>query len=438
MTFEHEAGLASPPPGGATPHARGLGRSRRQFELYTRFSVDFLVVMFGLVLLTDIWVGPKPWGVGHALVTALVLALVGVTVAMVHLLPYGRSPRRSWLAAVVVTTVLVMGWLILGYDPNTLYSRGAGSYFGSLAALVIAFTGPSLFIHWKRLLPAAAAATVACTAAFAAIGLPAQGLLVVGLYSVFVIGLGIATGALTYWMLDIMAQLDEARGAAARLAVAEERLRFSRDLHDVYGRTLSAIAMKSELAAELSARGDERAVGEMRAVRGLAQDSLAEVRSIVTGYREMSLEAELAGATSTLKSAGARFEVRGLDEAVTRLGPREQVALAWAVREGVTNVIRHSNARLVTLRAEHRAGTGHVAVTITNDGAQGRSSAGAPGTGLTGLAERLADVGGSVETDQAGGRFTLHVTLPAASDAVGAGGAGETGRPADAAREGER
>lgn len=427
MTAENDSGLAAPRPGAAGPSARGLGRSRRQFELYTQLSVDLLVVMLALVLVVDIWTGRDTWGVGDGVLTVCVVALTALTVVMVHRLPYGRPPRRPWLAALAVLTALLMGGMILGYSPEDLGRSGAGVYFPPLAALVIAFAGASLFVPWRRLLPAAGIATVASTTVFAVIGIPAAGLLVLGLYAAFAALLGIATGAMTFWMLDVIRQLDEARSTAARLAVAEERLRFSRDLHDVYGRTLSAIALKSELAGEFATRGDDRAVTEMRAVRALAQESLAEVRGIVAGYREISLETEISGAIAMLRSAGARFEVRGLDDARTHLGAPEQAILAWAVRESVTNVIRHGRASTVTLSAE--TAPGFVTVTIRNDGVDHpgddedpTSAAAAPdprGSGLVGLRERAASVGGTVRASRSGATFSLVVTLPVTNSGAG-------------------
>src|SRR5690606_9016579 len=105
------------------------------------------------------------------------------------------------------------------------------------------------------------------------------------------------------WMLGVVWEQERTRTVHARLAVAEERLRFSRDLHDVVGRTLSAIAVKSELAAELARRGQEGAVDQMLEVRELAQDSLKEARSVVAGYRTADLAAELEGDRLLLRSA---------------------------------------------------------------------------------------------------------------------------------------
>lgn len=403
------ASLASSTDAGEAAVAPGLGRSRRQFEQYTRVSLDLFVAMVGAMLLLEVWAEPDPWGADDALLTVSVLALMGVTVVMVHRLPYGRWPGRGWMLALIVPAVVVTVGLAGSRSPDEVYETGAGVYFSPLLALVIVFTGLSLFVPWKRLIPFAVAAPLGIAGILTATGVPWLGAGVVAFYGVLAALLGVATGATSDWMLGILRRLDEARSTSARLAVAEERLRFSRDLHDVYGRTLSAIAIKAELAAELAARSDERGVAEMRAVRALAQESLAEVRSIVAGYRHITLEAEVAGATATLRSAGARFEVQGLDEVRDLLTAEAGTALAWTVRESVTNVIRHSRARLVTLDAQRRRGS--VVVTIRNDGVNDVEDT--PGTGLRGLSERLGHVGGTVESGRDGDTFVLVVTLPA-------------------------
>src|SRR5690606_30179659 len=104
------------------------------------------------------------------------------------------------------------------------------------------------------------------------------------------------------WMLGVMWELEGSRRTQAQLAVAEERLRFARDLHDVLGRNLSVMALKSALAAQLSRRGRPGAEAEMMAVRDIAQESLREVREVVHGYRAADLTSELAGARSVLRS----------------------------------------------------------------------------------------------------------------------------------------
>ncbi len=206
------------------------------------------------------------------------------------------------------------------------------------------------------------------------------------------------TFRLSLWLLDVVRELDRAQATQAALAVAEERLRFSRDLHDVVGRSLSSVAVKSELAAELARRGDERAPGQMLEVRGLAQESLKEMRELVRGYRRVDLDSEVAGARSLLAAGGIRGRI-AVDSAT--LSPGQQEAAGWAVREGVTNVLRHSRAQRCRIGLEGRV------LTLSNDGVVGtvpvpaRGSWSAPGSGLTGLAERMEPLGGSVTAGRA-------------------------------------
>ncbi|WNB84666.1 sensor histidine kinase [Cellulomonas sp. ATA003] len=215
---------------------------------------------------------------------------------------------------------------------------------------------------------------------------------------------------LSVWMLGVVWEQERSRTVHARLAVAEERLRFSRDLHDVVGRTLSAIAVKSELAAELARRGQDGAVDQMTEVRELAQDSLREVRGVVSGLRTPDLAAELAGARSVLRSAGIDTRVIGED---ARLPDAVQQAVAWVVREAVTNVVRHAHARRCTIDLDVAGdgGDARAVLTVTNDGVPA-GPAGTPGSGLIGLTERLAQVGGTLATDAGGDRFTLRATVP--------------------------
>lgn len=251
------------------------------------------------------------------------------------------------------------------------------------------------------------------------------------------------------WMLGVLWELERSRGNQVRLAVAEERLRFARDLHDVLGRNLSVVALKSELAAQLAKRDRPRAVEEMLEVRRIAQDSLAEVREVVRGYRSADLDAELAGARSVLASAGVRCRVLGEGHG---LSPQAQNALGWVVREGTTNVLRHSEAITCTVSlrrgrpaadpdgskaatrmpddlsddlSDGDAGIGYgptipgdewvVTLVMENDGVR----SGEPprfGNGLLGLSERLAPLGGRVTVERRGrDRFRLTAALPVAS-----------------------
>jgi two-component system, NarL family, sensor histidine kinase DesK len=238
------------------------------------------------------------------------------------------------------------------------------------------------------------------------------------------------------WMLGVVWEQERTRTVHARLAVAEERLRFSRDLHDVVGRTLSAIAVKSELAAELARRGQDGAVTQMLEVRELAQDSLREVRGVVSGLRTADLAAELTGARSVLRSAGIETRVIGED---ARLPEDVQQALAWVVREAVTNVVRHAHPRRCTIDLDvvvpdgaDRDRSAQARLTVTNDGVRdgpgdappaGDAGPAARGSGLIGLRERLTEVGGQLATSVDGDRFTLCATVPlgaALPDTMGA------------------
>ncbi|MEV6023087.1 histidine kinase [Streptomyces sp. NPDC052036] len=208
------------------------------------------------------------------------------------------------------------------------------------------------------------------------------------------------------WTLSVLWEAERARDVEAQLAVAEERLRFGRDLHDVLGRNLAVIALKSELAVQLARRGRPEAVEQMIEVQRLAQESQHEVREVVRGYREADLGKELAGAQGVLTAAGVECTVSG---SAVGLPAPVQSALGWVVREAATNVLRHGDARhcAVTLKIkEERA-----VLSVENDGAP-RSGPG-PGSGLTGLRERLSKVDGTLRAGPDGeGSFRLTAEVP--------------------------
>lgn len=217
------------------------------------------------------------------------------------------------------------------------------------------------------------------------------------------------TSRLSGWMLGVVAELEAARATAARLAVAEERLRFSRDLHDVVGRSLSAVALKSQLAAELVRRErTDRALAEMESVHAVASEALEEMRAVVAGYRRAELSTELAGARAILGTSGITTRITG-GGIVAGLDPAHQEALGWALREAVTNVVRHSEASWCTIALEDGE---QVRLTVTNDGA--RAPRHGSGSGLDGLGERIAPLDGTIETHTDGSQFVVTVTLPVA------------------------
>ncbi|MCQ6555998.1 histidine kinase [Streptomyces sp. C10-9-1] len=253
---------------------------------------------------------------------------------------------------------------------------------------------------------------------------------------------GLVTGWLavtvrvSLWVLAVMWKLHAARDVEARLAVAEERLRFGRDLHDVLGRNLAVIALKSELAVELAHRGRPEAADQMTEVQRIARESQREVREVVRGYRDADLRAELDGASSVLAAAGIGCTVltaphpgavprahRGGRE-LSALDAAVQSALGWVVREATTNTLRHGDARHCTISVGLSEGS--AVLTVENDGAGARAAPAGPGSGLAGLRERLAAVGGSLEAGPLDGdrfRVAARVPLPEPED-PGAEGAG--------------
>jgi two-component system sensor histidine kinase DesK len=200
-----------------------------------------------------------------------------------------------------------------------------------------------------------------------------------------------------------------ARAEIARLAVSEERLRFARDLHDLLGHSLSLIALKSELAGRLAPAAPDKAAAEMRDVEQVARTALQEVRDAVAGYRQPTLASELESAGEILTAAGIVYDLEGSAPA---LPAASEAVLSWAVREGVTNVIKHSRARRCTVRVIQDAFS--VGITIKDDGRGEMGEASSAGSGLSGLEERAARVGGWCEAGpQSGGGFSLAIFVPA-------------------------
>ncbi|WP_437033214.1 sensor histidine kinase [Streptomyces sp. enrichment culture] len=239
-------------------------------------------------------------------------------------------------------------------------------------------------------------------------------------------GLNIAYGTFLSTMVtaailslsDAVRQLRAAREELATRAVAEERLRFSRDLHDLLGHTLSVIVVKSEAARRLAPRDLDAALTQITDIESVGRQALTEVREAVTGYREGSLGTELDRARSALSAAD-------VDPVVRRSGPplppQAEALLGWVVREAVTNVVRHSGASRCEIAVAGSAD--RVRLTVTDNGTGAGSSAQGPGTGLTGLRERLATAGGSLTAGaEPRGGFSVTAELPvrAEGEPVGA------------------
>lgn len=199
------------------------------------------------------------------------------------------------------------------------------------------------------------------------------------------------------------AQLHLSRQEVERLAQVAERERIARDLHDLLGHTLSTITLKAALAARLAERDPARAAEEMREVESISRQATQEVRGAVAGYRARSLAEELESARAALDAAGVEFEIEG---AVPELSALEEGVLALVLREALTNVVRHAGAQKckVVFAIDE---SGDLRLEIVDDG---RGAQGPEGSGLLGMRERLASLGGKLQriTD-AGTRLVIRL-----------------------------
>lgn len=230
--------------------------------------------------------------------------------------------------------------------------------------------------------------------------------------SLFVVGSAALTGGLAMagvaQMGRTMRELREARNTVARLAANEERLRLARDLHDLLGHSLSLITLKSELAGRMLPGQPEQAARQVADIEQVSRQALQDVRAAVSGFRRPTLDAELAGAHTALAAAGIVADLSRAPAAHPDLPPDAEGALAWALREAVTNVARHSGARRCEVVLAESAD--ELWLTVTDDG---HGPVRTPGNGLTGLAERLALIGGRLETGRAPrGGFRLRACAP--------------------------
>jgi two-component system sensor histidine kinase DesK len=303
----------------------------------------------------------------------------------------------------------------------TLFAVGQMNW---LTALAIAAAGAGRF---AANLPRAVIGVAACAAVGVAVSV-SYGLGYGATLAAF--GLPLLGGLFAYSAERrnvLMVKLNEARAELARTAVAEERLRISRDLHDLLGHSLSLITLKSELAGRMIESDPQRAAREIAELEAVARRSLAEVRQAVTSYRQPSLAAELAAARRMLAAAGidCRIEAPGSYD----LPPEVDALLAWTVREGSTNIVRHSGARHAMITVTVTGASAGAELTDdgarpagrgTPDGGPGATRApgtagelGAPGSGLAGLAERAGRLGGTLLAGAGEhGGFRVRVTVP--------------------------
>jgi two-component system sensor histidine kinase DesK len=336
--------------------------------------------------IADLILTPRP--VAVRIVAGVGLGVFTLAYLLVFSRMFGRrgEPARGALVVVVVLAVALAVWL--------------GTSWAGLLIYVSAAASVSLPRRWVW--PAVLGAAAVCTAVVAADGLLGQ----VFILPVMCLLTSFALQG-TRHLISVNTELVEARDELARNAVAQERLRFARDLHDLLGHSLSLIALKSELAGRLAEIDPTRARAEMADVEAAARRALAEVRDAVSGYRQVSLAQALAEARSALSAAGIALRTPAPGEP---LPATVDAVLGWVVREATTNVLRHSGAGLVTVDLVR--GDGDATLTVADDG---RGTAGTAGAGLSGLAERVSALGGRLTAGPGPGHgFRLVASLPLA------------------------
>ncbi|MFF9013056.1 sensor histidine kinase [Streptomyces sp. NPDC014870] len=392
-------------------------------ELYTRWTFHF----FALIEIGAIGLVPLARAEETRIAAPLALTLTLLVCAHAVLTAVLSSRALDWAldrrdqpvrlatALTVLTAVITLAVLALRAtgvlaDVAVTSAVATGLVTFALGALVLCLRRPRRMMYG---VPAAAIGTGGAVVAMG--GHPGEG---TG-YAVGILlgGAGIvAACGFSAWLMKMVWELERSRDLKARLAVAEERLRFGRDLHDVMGRNLSVIALKSELAVQLARRERPEAVDQMIEVQRIAQESQREVRDVVRGYREADLRVELEGARGVLGAAGIDCAI---DPVSMELPTGVQSVLGWVVRETTTNVLRHGDARRCAISLREKDGS--VLLTVRNDGVR-EGAVMERGSGLAGLRERLAAVDGTLEAGpDDGGTFRVTALVPVPRSEKGAG-----------------
>lgn len=326
-----------------------------------------------------------PWAFKLPSAVQMVWAGVGVAVFLwVYLL---SLKAEGWRLIALAVAALLLSFALAFTNSNW-------TVIAVFAAAMIAELRPA----WRASLGVGAFAAASAGLAFAT-GQPGN-YWVLGVFLMIMAGIGnISRAALQ----DKNRELAAAQGEVRQFAATAERERIGRDLHDLLGRTLTLIAIKADLAARLADTAPDKAADEMREIAAAAREGLVEVRAAVSGMTGASLAREIAGAKAALAAASIACEVEGDAEAID---PGTSAVLAMALREAVTNVIRHSGARTCRIALTQKLGGLELNVADDGDGQAVRL-----GGGIAGLKSRLGAAGGelAVHGDAAGTRLTARV-----------------------------
>ncbi|MGW3497506.1 sensor histidine kinase [Streptomyces sp. NPDC001020] len=372
----------------------GGGRSGVRDMLAPRLARGISVVAFsgyGVVTLLNVH-NVVSSTLGLILCSIAVAALYAVQITLTSPSARRWSGRRR--AAVLVAQAL------LTFGPMAWLGIGWGSMAGPLAGSIL------LMLPGRIAWPCYGAVSSAILAWAAVSG---ERALATGYFAVSTALTGLVIYGMTR-LTDLVREVHDTRAEMARMAVTQERLRFARDLHDLLGYSLSTITLKSELIHRLVPVNPERARTEVASVLGVSRQALADVRLVASGYRDMSLAAEAESVADVMAAAHVVVEV---DIDCGRLHPLVDTVLATALREGVTNILRHSKVQFCTIKV--RTEGEEVRLELVNDGVFAPDGPDSParGSGLGNLRTRLAAIGGQMTAEVvAGNRFRLTAVAP--------------------------
>jgi two-component system, NarL family, sensor histidine kinase DesK len=353
--------------------------------------ISGIIFVFLIVpVLTAAWRDPTPPNLASLAVAVVFVALV----IWIAVRPADQGCRAApWASLVVIVTLAITAFAISG---NANWLTG----------LAVAAAACGRFSRTAR------------PAAFGAISCALAGLIVALAHHVnegslaAVVALPPMAAFFAYSAgkrNEAVAVLRRTQAELARAAVAEERLRIARDLHDLLGHSLSLITLKAELSRRLIDTDTGRAGTEIAELESVARRSLSDVREAVAGYRQPDLAAELIAARQLLAAAGIACQIAAPE--VVLLPGEVDAVLAWTIREGVTNAVRHSRATTVTITVAARATV--AVVEVTDDGTQSTDPEASTGSGLAGLSERVQGLGGSMAAGRTKpGGFRLRVSIP--------------------------
>lgn len=358
-------------------------------DRWTRLGRWFMAAWVLFVIPPAVSIIASGWNPQTQAVTFGFAAWCGVWM-WIWLRAIGRDHAAEVVGLVAITVVLTMFTLI---EPTP------GGTFLVFAFIVGGVIFPPRQAAWALL------ALTALQVVLAVIRLAYTAPALNSLINSLLVG-GVGVGARLLW--QSYRELLAAREEIARLAVSEERLRFARDLHDLLGQSLAVLVLKSELVSkQLPADAGEGIEQELRDIARVARRSLNDVREAAAGYRRPSLSAEIGNARAALRAAGTGLSV---EDTLGRVALDQDAVLAWCVREGVTNVLKHSGAKKCTVKLWREEGT--ASLEIADDGRGAGSFDG--GSGLIGLRERVELAGGRFEVASTpGGGLRLKVALPA-------------------------